>query len=94
VLQFFPDGEAFVVTAVNGGDPKDPAWYLNLGSTPTAQVEVLGRTVDVRAEELPPDEATAWWRRILARSPEYERYARATTRRIPVIRLVPVAKPA
>jgi deazaflavin-dependent oxidoreductase (nitroreductase family) len=69
VLQFFPDGDAFIVTAVNGGDPKDPAWYLNLSSTPTAQVEVLGRTVDVRAEELPPDEATAWWRRILARSP-------------------------
>jgi deazaflavin-dependent oxidoreductase (nitroreductase family) len=94
VLQFFPDGDAFIVTAVNGGDPKDPAWYLNLGSTPTAHVEVRGQTVDVRAEELPPDEATAWWGRILSRSPEYERYARATTRRIPVIRLVPVAPPA
>jgi deazaflavin-dependent oxidoreductase (nitroreductase family) len=94
VLQFFPDGDAFVVTAVNGGDPKDPAWYLNLSSTPTARVEVQGRTVDVRAEELPPDEATAWWQRILARSPEYERYARATTRRIPVVRLTPVSKPA
>jgi deazaflavin-dependent oxidoreductase (nitroreductase family) len=94
VLQFFPDGDAFVVAAANGGHPRDPAWYLNLSSTPTARVEVQGRTVDVRAEELPPDEATAWWQRILARSPEYERYARATTRRIPVVRLTPVSKPA
>jgi deazaflavin-dependent oxidoreductase (nitroreductase family) len=93
VLQYSPYGDAMIVAAANDGGSRDPAWYLNLTSTPAAQVEVLGRTIDVRAERLPPDEATAWWQRILARSPEYERYARATTRAIPVVRLVLVPRP-
>jgi len=93
VLQFFPDGESLIVAAANDGGATHPAWYLNLKSVPEAQVEILGRTVDVRAEELPRDEATAWWGRIVARSPDYERYARATSRTIPVIRLVPASKP-
>jgi hypothetical protein len=33
--------------------------------------------------------AADWWRRILRRDPSYERYARATRRTIPVVRLVP-----
>jgi hypothetical protein len=56
---------------------------------PTARVEVMGRTIAVRADELPADEAADWWRRILRRDPSYERYARATRRTIPIVRLVP-----
>jgi hypothetical protein len=40
------------------------------------------------------DEATEWWARILERSPEYERYARATARTIPILRLVPRDTPS
>ena len=94
VLQFFRDGESIIVAAANDGGATHPAWYLNLTSTPEAQVEVTGRRLEVRAEELPPDEATEWWTRIVARSPDYERYARATARTIPIMRLVPVSKPA
>jgi len=32
----------------------------------------------------------AWWGRNLRRDPSYERYARATSRTIPVLRLVPL----
>lgn len=92
VLQFFPDGEAMVVAAANDGGTSHPGWYHNLVAEPVARVEVMGRTVAVRAEELPPDEATAWWQRILRRDPSYERYARAAGgRTIPVLRLVPIA---
>lgn len=52
----------------------------------------MGRTIPVRAEELAADDATTWWARIVRRDPNYERYARATSRTIPVIRLVPVAE--
>jgi hypothetical protein len=54
----------------------------------------MGRTIAVQAEELPSDEAAAWWQRILQRAPSYERYARATSRTFPIVRLSPVGKPA
>lgn len=91
VLQFFPDGEAFVVAAANDGGAAHPAWYLNLMANPNATVEVYGRQVLVRAEQLAGREGSEWWAKILARSPEYERYARATERMIPILRLVPAA---
>lgn len=90
ILQFFPDGEAMVVAAANDGGASHPGWYFNLTAESTARVEVMGRTVAVRAEELPADQAAAWWERILRRDPSYERYARATSRTIPIVRLVPV----
>lgn len=88
VLQFFPDGDSFIVAAANDGGARHPAWYLNLKASPVARVEVNGQRLDVRAEELAADEANEWWARILERSPEYERYARATARTIPILRLV------
>ena len=92
VLQFFPDGDAMIVAAANDGGAAYPGWYLNLTSDPAARVEVMGRAIAVEAEELPADEAAEWWWRILIRDPTYERYARATSRRIPIIRLVPASR--
>jgi deazaflavin-dependent oxidoreductase (nitroreductase family) len=92
VLQFFPDGDAMVLAAANDGGASHPGWYFNLRADPAASVEVMGRKIAVRAEELPPEDAAEWWRRILLRDPTYERYARATSRSIPIIRLVPAAQ--
>ena len=91
VLQFFPDGDAMIVTAANDGGASYPGWYFNLQGNPTARVEVLGRTIRVLAEELPADGAADWWQRIVSRDPAYERYARATSRKFPVLRLVPTS---
>lgn len=92
VLQFFPDGPAMIVAAANDGGRSHPGWYFNLVADPNARVEVMGRTLAVRAEELSPGEAAAAWQRILVRDPSYERYARAAAgRAIPIVRLVPVA---
>jgi deazaflavin-dependent oxidoreductase (nitroreductase family) len=90
VLQWFRDGEAMVVVAANDGGAADPAWYLNLVADPRARVEVEGRPIEVRAEVLSAEASAAWWPIILDRSPEYERYRRATGRPFPVVRLVPV----
>jgi deazaflavin-dependent oxidoreductase (nitroreductase family) len=89
VLQFFPDGEAMIVTAANDGGDAYPGWYHNLVAEPDARIEVRGRTIPVRAEELPADEAAAWWPRIVERDPNYRRYRLATDRRFPILRLVP-----
>jgi deazaflavin-dependent oxidoreductase (nitroreductase family) len=89
VLQCFADGDAFIVVGTNDGGARPPAWYLNLAADPDATIEVRGRRMAVRAVELPPAEAAVWWRRIVERAPDYERYARATDRAFPVIRLEP-----
>jgi deazaflavin-dependent oxidoreductase (nitroreductase family) len=89
VLRFFPDEDAMVVTATNDGADTAPAWYLNLMAEPRARVEIDGRSIPVRAVELPAQEAAAWWSLIVERSPSYARYRRATSRPFPVLRLVP-----
>ena len=90
VLQSFADGDAFVVVGTNDGGDRPPAWYLNLAADPAVEVEVRGRRFAARAVELPAEEAAAWWRRIVEFAPDYERYARATDRAFPVVRLEPV----
>jgi deazaflavin-dependent oxidoreductase (nitroreductase family) len=91
ILQYFPDGDAMVVTAANDGGKSHPGWYFNLKGEATARVEVMGRSIPVRAEELPTAAAAAWWQRILRSSPSYELYERATNRTFPILRLVPTA---
>jgi deazaflavin-dependent oxidoreductase (nitroreductase family) len=63
--------------------------YFNLAADPRARVEVAGRTLRVRAEELSADEAAAFWPRILQTAADYARYPRRTNRRIRLIRLIP-----
>jgi deazaflavin-dependent oxidoreductase (nitroreductase family) len=89
VLQYFPDGDAMVVVAANDGGQTHPAWYLNLTATPDAVVEINGRRLPVRADELVDDEAQRWWERIILVAPDYRRYRSATARSFPVLRLVP-----
>ena len=91
VVQYFPDGGNFVVVAANSGMPTHPAWYLNLMAWPRARVDVEGRRLTVRAEQLTRDQAEAWWPRVLAAAPDYARYRERTDRRIPLLRLVPVS---
>ena len=92
-LQYFPDGENMIVVAANSGLPSPPGWYFNLTANPRARVEVAGRTLAVRAEELSAEEAAAFWPHVLHAAPDYARYPRRTSRRIPLLRLVP-ATPA
>jgi hypothetical protein len=48
--------------------------------------------LQVHAEELSTDEAIAFWPRILRVAPSYARYQKATSRTIPLVRLVPVGR--
>lgn len=88
-LQFFPDGERMIVVAANSGLPSPPGWYFNLTANPRAHIEIMDRTLHVRAEELSDDEADAFWPHVLQAAPDYARYPRRTSRRIPLVRLVP-----
>ena len=90
MLQGFRDGETLVLAAVNAGRPSDPDWLRNLEATPEATVELKGRTFRVRAERLSAEEAASWWPRILQRAPSYDLFLKASGRRVPLVRLVPI----
>ncbi len=92
LLQFFRDGANLVIVAANSGRSSHPDWFYNLKATPTARVQVMDRILQVRAEELPADETTAFWPYILRVAPAYARYQKATSRTIPLVRLVPVGQ--
>jgi deazaflavin-dependent oxidoreductase (nitroreductase family) len=44
VVQYFPDGDDFVVVGANSGMPTDPAWCRNLRVNPRARIEVGRRS--------------------------------------------------
>ncbi|MFN8486248.1 MAG: nitroreductase/quinone reductase family protein [Caldilineaceae bacterium] len=90
LLQFFRDGALLVVVAANFGCATHPGWYHNLKANPTARIEVMDRTLPVRAEELSAEEAAAFWPRVLQRAPDYVRFLKRTNRAIPLMRLVPL----
>ncbi len=89
LLQFFRDGANMLLVAANSGRLSHPDWYYNLQTTPTAHVQIMGHIIRVRAEELSDEEAITFWPRILHVAPSYARYQKATSRPIPLLRLVP-----
>ncbi len=89
LLQFFRDGVNMVIVAANSGRSSHPGWFYNLKATQTARVQVMDRILQVHAEELPADEASAFWPRVLHVAPTYVQYQKATSRSIPLVRLVP-----
>lgn len=91
-LLYLADGDAFVVAASYAGEPRHPAWWLNLLADPRARVQVGGRIVDVRAREAEGDERERLWRAIVAQEASFAEYERRTTRRIPVVVLEPVGR--
>jgi deazaflavin-dependent oxidoreductase (nitroreductase family) len=86
-----PDGDGYVVIGSNWGEPRQPAWALNLLADPRAAVTRGGRTVPVRARLLTGAERERAWRLAVREWPAYETYARrARGRPLHVFRLEPV----
>jgi len=83
-----PDGSWLIVAAANGA-ARNPAWYHNIAAYPDqVQVEVDGRTIRVKAEQLHGAERAQAWQQIAAAAPRFAQYQDKTDRELPVIRLV------
>ena len=74
-MQYLADDDTFVVVASNAGAARPPAWYLNLRANPHAQIDVGGRSVDVRAQEATGQERAELWQRLTAANRYLERAA-------------------
>ena len=85
----FPDGDdRWLVAATAGGSAHHPGWVINLARHPEdVHIQVGPRRIRVRPDVLCGAERAAAWQGIVARSPSFARYERATDREIPVVRL-------
>lgn len=89
-LLYIRDGEAYVVTASNGGKQRPPGWFFNVGSNPHVTLHVQGTQVSAVAEVAEPDKRRELWTRLLSIAPMYAGYEKRTTREIPMVILRPV----
>lgn len=89
----FDDGNGgWLVVASFGGAARHPGWYHNVVAHPgQVWAEVGGVTRRVEAEQLDGPAYDAAWAFITARASSFLDYVAKTDRRIPVLRLTPVA---
>jgi deazaflavin-dependent oxidoreductase (nitroreductase family) len=78
-------GDAYVVVASQGGDPRHPAWYLNLEADPDVHVQVRADEFDARARTATGEERARLWREMARIWPAYDDYQGRTDREIPVV---------
>ncbi|MEH1097846.1 nitroreductase family deazaflavin-dependent oxidoreductase [Micromonospora sp. CPCC 205561] len=79
------DGDAYLVVASQGGDPKHPAWYLNLLDEPLVEVQVGAERFTARARTAAAGEKPRMWSTMAAIWPAYDEYQAKTDRDIPVV---------
>jgi deazaflavin-dependent oxidoreductase (nitroreductase family) len=84
-LAYTRAGEGYAVIASKGGAAHHPLWYLNLRANPLAEVTVGRETQRMRAREAEGDERERLWRQLADCYSGYDKYARKTSRRIPVV---------
>ena len=77
----------YIIVASNGGADSPPAWWLNLQSAATAEVQVGSETFEVSWAEAPEKERMEYWRKLQAAIPAYRIYRVRTEREIPIILL-------
>lgn len=88
-LMYMPKGEACVVIASNAGEPRHPAWWLNLAANPRATIQVGSEVRHVVAREAEGEERARLWADALEQEGSYAEYERRTPRKIPVVVLEP-----
>src|SRR4051794_6667903 len=82
-LGYLEDGADYVVIASYAGQPRHPAWFLNLQSHPEATIQVKRSQMQVKAETANPEKRRELWARLVEVSPGYAKYQERTTREIP-----------
>ena len=94
-LAYTEAGDGYAVIASKGGAAQHPLWYLNLRVNPLADVTVGRAKRKVRARDAEGEERDDLWRALADIYPGYDRYARKTSRTIPVVvlELVPSTSP-
>ena len=82
-------GDDYIIVASKGGNPKHPAWYLNLRDNPQVHIQVKDQHYDATCRTVEGEERAECWAIMEKIFPTYNQYAAATTRHIPVVVISP-----
>ena len=88
-LVYTRDGDNYVIIASMGGAPEHPQWFHNVVANPDLTIEVGADTLAVHARVAEGDERDRLYRAQADLMPNFDDYAKATSRTIPVIVLEP-----
>jgi deazaflavin-dependent oxidoreductase (nitroreductase family) len=88
-LLYVPDGEDCLLVGSNWGGPDHPLWTVNLVANPDAAVNIRGKSHDVHAKLLDPEQRAAIWPTLTKTWPVYDNYQSKTSRELRVFRLTP-----
>jgi deazaflavin-dependent oxidoreductase (nitroreductase family) len=84
-LLYIEDAGRFIVVASNAGDPRDPAWWLNLQARPEAVVQISRERVPVRWHKASEAEAADLWPKLEKSYAFYPQYREKAGREIPIV---------
>jgi deazaflavin-dependent oxidoreductase (nitroreductase family) len=90
-LIYGSDGDRFIIVGSNGGEPKHPAWYLNLVAQPQVHVQVAATKLTAVASTASGEERHRLWQLMSTVYPPYPDYQKRTERELPVVVLTPLA---
>ena len=77
---------AYVVVASKGGNPENPAWFLNLRDNPEVEVVFEGRPkTKAIARIATPEERARLWPQVTSKYKGYGNYQKKTDREIPLV---------
>jgi deazaflavin-dependent oxidoreductase (nitroreductase family) len=80
-----------VLVASYGGDPRHPAWFMNLRDNPEVELTMEGSKRRMRARVAAGEERADLWARLTEKHRNYAAYQKRTDRELPVVVLEPVA---
>jgi len=90
-LTAIPYGNQYILVASFGGSPTNPSWLTNIRRNQAIQIRIGTeiQSASARIVEPPDPEYDELWEKAVTMYDGYERYQKATSRKIPVVVLTP-----
>ncbi len=84
-LAYSADGDRLIIIASYAGNPRHPAWFLNLQANPQVTIELPNETFTTNVVITEGEERRRLFDQQAAQMPNFAEYQAKTTREIPVV---------
>ena len=88
-LLYLVDHGAYALVASYGGNPREPAWLLNIRADPQVKLQIGGERVTGVARIASVEERARLWDLFVSVFPGYDKYQAVSGRRIPLVLVQP-----